>query len=372
VTPGDRTAARAALEQGRPTYARLDQIRGPEDTAADLVDLWHAAEQAMRAMLGGSVLAGQTLVRELRQRGTLSLEQANAIASFWDARSRVDDVGYKPTLTDVGYARAGYNELERAITSAPADGGEGAVAAASGAATSSQWAQPGTSQGPGAAARPTTPPDSPQRTILPPPDPVRAPALRRPGPGRRNVLVAIVAVVAVAIAIGAFLALRSSSYDRQMSTGIQQMQAGQTAAAQATFAAVARANPDRSTPHVFLARLARNAHDDATARQELVTAIRLDTADALALREMGMLLLSENNPDLARSFLVRAIRANPADSASQGYLGCALMQLNRPTEAQTFLSRAGPGSWSVCASPAGAASVSGGAAGPAGSPPPPR
>ena len=79
------------------------------------MDLWGAAESAMRAMLGGSTLVGQPLVRELRQRGSLNLEQANAIASFWDARSRVDDVGYKPTLTDVGYARVGYNELTRAI-----------------------------------------------------------------------------------------------------------------------------------------------------------------------------------------------------------------------------------------------------------------
>ena len=79
MTPADREGARAALHQGRAAYARLDQIRGPEDAAADIVEIWGSAESAMRAMLGGSILSGQALVHELRQRGMLNLEQANAL-----------------------------------------------------------------------------------------------------------------------------------------------------------------------------------------------------------------------------------------------------------------------------------------------------
>ena len=176
MTPADRAAAQAALDEGRGVYSRLDQIRGPEDAAADILDLWGAAEAAMRAMLGGSTLSGQALVRELRQRGILNLEQANALATFWDARARVDDVGYKPTLTDVGYARLGYNELGRAISeasNAPATTSAGAATGAASAADASPFAPPAAAAGarpPAAPAAATTaPPRAAAAAPAPPP-----------------------------------------------------------------------------------------------------------------------------------------------------------------------------------------------------------
>jgi Flp pilus assembly protein TadD len=338
VTPSDQAAAQAALNDGRPVYGRLDQIRGPEDAAADIMELWAAAESAMRALLGGSALAGQDLVRELRQRGILNLEQANTLASFWDARSRADDVSYKPTLTDVGFARAGYNELGRIASQAsalPAQSGE----------------QPESPYAPGGAR-------AAARTVVPPPDAVAPDSthevhdLHRE---RRFSMTAIVAVGVVALllvaGIAAYFTFGRSHFDSDMASAINLMQTGRTEAALGAFGAITHEYPDKAAPHVFLSRLARqnNPPDMNTARQELVTAIRLQPNYEPAQREMGIYLLAARDPSLARNFLIRAVQLAPDDSAAQGYLGCALMGMNRPDDAQKFLSRAGTGTWSSCA-----------------------
>lgn len=347
-------AAQAALNEGRAVYGRLDQIRGPEDAAADIMELWTAGESAMRAMLGGSSLSGQPLVRELRQRGVLNLEQANTIASFWDARNRVDDVAYKPTLTDVGFARAGYNELGRIASEAPtvaagvgsssassfAPGG--AATAAAGAAATAAGAQP-------AAGRPATMSGAASTP------PVTGTAARTRSARRipMPLLVTIGVVALVAIAVALYIVRGQSRFDSEMATAISLMTTGRTEAARGSFTAIAHEYPDRAAPHVFLSRMARedNPPDMNTARQELVTAIRLEPTYEPAQREMGIFQLATQNPSLARNFLVRAVQLAPGDSAAQGYLGCALMRLNRVDEAQRFLTRAGTGTWSSCAAP---------------------
>jgi len=354
VTPADRAAAQAALDGGRGVYSRLDQIRGPEDAAADILDLWGAAEAAMRAMLGGSTLSGQALVRELRQRGILNLEQANALATFWDARARVDDVGYKPTLTDVGYARLGYNELGRAVSEASSAPAAVSIATTSGA-DASPFAPPGAAPGAGAAAgaRPvaaaaatSAPPRAASAPPPPPADRVATPVVR----GRRSPLVLIVSILVLLAVLGAaaYYALGRSSYDRDMATAIDLMQSSKTEAARAAFSKIASEHPDQAEPHVFLARLARTDGDVNSARQELATAIRLEPGNERAQREMGLLLLSQGNAELARRFLVRAVAIDTTDHAAQGYLGCALLRIGRVEEGQRFISRAGSGSWSTC------------------------
>jgi tetratricopeptide (TPR) repeat protein len=333
VTPGDRAAAQAALNEGRGVYGRLDQIRGPEDAAADIMDLWGVVESAMRTMLGGSTLSGQDLVRELRQRGTLTLEQANALASFWDARSRVDDVGYKPTLTDVGYARAGYNDLARAVTespSAPPSASPYAPPAAGSAAPSPR---------PAGAAPPVAPAPTPP---APEPDAI---SRRRISP---VLLVGLAVLVLAVLGATAYLVVGRSSYDTDMASAVDLMRQGRVEAARAAFTKVSSEHPEEAAPHVFLARLARESGDPTSARQELATAIRLEPANERAQREMGLYLLAQNDPELARRFLVRAVSLDPNDLAAQGYLGCALLQLNRIEEGQRFISRAGQGTWSSC------------------------
>ena len=361
MTPADRAAAQRALDEGRGVYGRLDQIRGPEDAAADILDLWGAAEAAMRAMLGGSTLSGQALVRELRQRGILNLEQANALATFWDARSRVEDVGYKPTLTDVGYARMGYNELSRAITEAPS--GSSAPTAGTAAADASPFAPPAAraaagatganaaATGAAAAGAAAGTASAPRAAAAAPPPPAASGAAAAPVVRRRRSpagLVIGLVVLVLILAIGAYFAFGRSSYDREMASAIDLMQSSRTEAARAAFSKIASEHPDQAEPHVFLARLARTDGDANTARQELATAIRLEPGNSQAQREMGLLLLSQNDAELARRFLVRAVQLDTTDHAAQGYLGCALLRLGRVEEGQRFISRAGSGSWSTC------------------------
>lgn len=325
MTPGDREQARAALSQGRAVYARLDRIRGPEDAAADIVDLWGAAESAMRAMLGGAVLSGQALVRELRQRELLDLEQANALASFWDARSRIDSASYQPTLTDVGYVRAGFNHLSAAVETGP------------------QTAAPPAATQPAAVSAPSI-----EMPVYGTPHHV---AKRSRIPSITPIWIGAAVVLLIALSVVGYVLFGRSGFDKQMTGAINAMQSGQLENARAQFARIASDHPGRAEPHVFLARLARSEGDLAAAHRELELAIRSDVGNAQALREMGLLLLSENKADLARSFLIRAIRADTSDLAAKGYLGCALVRLNRAAEGEKFISRAGPGSWSACAVP---------------------
>jgi Flp pilus assembly protein TadD len=95
--------------------------------------------------------------------------------------------------------------------------------------------------------------------------------------------------------------------------------------------------------------MAREVGNMTVAGQEAQTAVSLGPQNAVALRELGLYLLSAGNYDLARRFLVRAVQADTGDHMSMGYLGCAMIRLGRATEAQGWLNRAGPGDWSRCA-----------------------
>jgi tetratricopeptide (TPR) repeat protein len=157
-----------------------------------------------------------------------------------------------------------------------------------------------------------------------------------------------VLVLVLAAAGGWALLADRSNPEKEMSEAIAAMQSGRREAARGAFSEIARDNPDLATPHVFLSRLSREEGDLGTARRELETAIRLEPNNAIALREMGLILFSAGNYELSRRFFVRALNANPEDKASMGYLGCALARLNRVDEAQRFISRAGSGAWSSC------------------------
>jgi Flp pilus assembly protein TadD len=126
-------------------------------------------------------------------------------------------------------------------------------------------------------------------------------------------------------------------------------------------------------PHVYLSRMAREVGNMTIAGQEAQTAVKLGPDNAVALRELGLYLLSAGNYDLSRRFLVRAVQADTGDRMAMGYLGCTLTRLGRPTEAQLWYNRAGQGDWSRCAmSPAGMPGqpVAPGAAMPGALPPP--
>jgi tetratricopeptide (TPR) repeat protein len=344
---GNQQSALAALKSVEPIASRLDGTRSVEDRAADILELWQGTETALRALMGGSQLSGQGLIRELRQRELISLGQAYALLEFLGARDRANRTTYKATDNDVVVAREGYRQLEAGLAAVAAETPAAPYAPAPVAPPPEQYSRPAASPPPPPAAaqpaspyaRPSTPPPAPPAysapaAATPPvsPPPAAEPTYAAPE-GRRipsNIWFIIALVVLLLAAIGGYaLFARRSSPDKQMNEAVSAMQTGRREAARTQFSTIAREHPDLATPHIFLARMAREEGDLITARREVETAIRLNPKDAVALREMGLILFSAGNYDLARRFFVRALTITPDDRASMGYLGCALARLNR-------------------------------------------
>lgn len=357
---GNQQSALTALRSVEPIVTRLDRSREPEDRAADILELWQGTETALRALMGGSSLTGQGLIRELRQREMISLGQAYALLEFLGARDRANRTTYRATDNDVVVAREGFRQLESGLAAAAADPTAPPTAPPPPMQAPAQQRTPDYSKpsAPPAAAAgvsgwSASPPLPPPAYSVPPtagapmpPEPTYAGARSRLPPNLWFIV--SVLVLAVALLGGYMVFARRSNPDKQMNEAVAAMQGGRREVARTAFAEIARQNPNMATPHVFLSRLAREEGDLGTARRELETAIRLEPANAVALREMGLILFSAGNYELSRRFFIRALTNDPNDKASQGYLGCALARLNRFDEAQRFITRAGPGSWSSC------------------------
>jgi tetratricopeptide (TPR) repeat protein len=391
MSPQNNPGALAALNGARPVLANFAKARSAEDLAADIIDLWTAAEQALQALVGNASLTGQQLIRAARQAEVITLDQAHSLLEFLAARDRANRTSYKPTQSDGEAAVEGFRTLEAAVTgSAPATRAAAASAAPAAytprpspppkPATSQPaspyappsagggYRQPAAYAGRKMAGPPTiempgafmsegstttitgnTPPGGVGRSHV---EHALAAAEKRRWPSLSGpVWIAIAAVVILLIG-GYFLFARPSGGDDSVTAGIEAMKNGQLERARGEFAKAVKATPTAGTPHVFLARLARDQGDLATSRAELDTALRLEPRNGIALREMGLVLFSSRQYDLARRFFVRAVQANPQDRASQGYLGCALMRLNRVQEGTTFINKAGTGPWTACLAPA--------------------
>lgn len=311
--------ARFALDAARPAVARLDTSRGSEDLAADLIETWSAVEAALRSLVGSSVLTGQPLIREARQRQMIDFDLANSLAEFQAVHDRVQSTSYQPTAGDVNAARSAFLKLDSALMSEP--GVEAPRAAPQVVTTTPIIAE--------------TPPPTQSMLV---------------GPPRRFplwMLAAFGVVVIALLAVGGYYIFgnRGSSSVQQ---GIDAYTRGQREVAVNAFNKAVRENTKDPLPHIYLARMAREVGNFSLASQELQLALQADPNNALALREMGADLLAQGNFELARRFYVRAVQANPTDKTAQGYLGCTLMRLGRVPEGTTFLNRAGPGPWTGC------------------------
>ncbi len=338
MTTAAQRSAHAALDAARPAIARLDSIRGPEDTAADLIDIWSAVEAALRALSGSNALTGQTLIREVRQRQLIDFDQANALADFQAVHDRLQSTSYRPSESDLASARAAVSKLDSALVDAP---------------------PPSPS-----ATGPRDPMREPVVTpsVAPQTAPTPSASRRRLNVPSWTILVSAVVVLAI-VGVGGYFLFGRRSRD-PLEEGIAAYQRGQREAAANAFSRAERENPASPRPHIYLARMARDVGNYSLATQELKLAIEADPNNPLALREMGANLLMQNNYELARTFYVRAVQADPSDKVAMGYLGCTLMRLGRTTEATTFMNRAGQGPWNSC-TPA-AAKQMGEPAGPAG------
>jgi cytochrome c-type biogenesis protein CcmH/NrfG len=332
LSPLDERSARAALDQARPVIARLGDGRDPEDNAADIIEGWGAVETALRSLLGGTSLSGQALVRELRQREQLGINEAHAVLAFLGARDRAGQVDYRPSTADVAAARDGFAAVE------------GRLLAGTPAAATNSYAPLAT---PGHASRIADVAAS-GGDYSPPTTGARSPL-----PFLALALGGLIAVVGAAV----YFTTRGSS-NSALDKGIELYKQHSPVAARDYFQQAVAQDPKDVRAHVYLARTRRETGDTAGAKNELATAIQLDPNSQLALREMGTLLIAQNQNALARNFLVRAVAVDTLDRDSKGFLGCALARLGS-SEADKWLQRGGPGPWQTCAASARAPRVIG-------------
>jgi tetratricopeptide (TPR) repeat protein len=319
MTAGSQRAALDAVHAARPIVARLSTARDKEDLAADIIEAWAAVETGLRSLVGGSSLAGQALIRELRQRNFLSLDQANALAEFNAARERAGRVDYAPTDGDISAAREAFLKLESGLMGEPS-----AAAPVVAAAAASAVSQP-VSHADALTAHPAR---------------GSRPAWMMPALG--------VAALLVVVAIAWFALAGRTGSNAAFDQGVQAYKEGRREAAEASFRKAATDVPTDPMPHVYLARMERERGNLGNANVEAVNAVRLGPSNATALRELASTLFAAQQFDDARKFYIRALQVDPNDKLSQGFMGCALIRLGRIDEGQRWITRAGPGAWSAC------------------------
>jgi tetratricopeptide (TPR) repeat protein len=351
----DQQGASAALAEGRRILSHLDRARGPEDAAADIIELWNSTEKALRALVGQADIGGQQLVRVARQGEIITLDQAHSLLEFLAARDRVNRTSYTPTPGDTEAARTGFNAMEGA-----ASGGAAATAESS-YAPASPYAPPVAGRVPYMRDQSTQSAQAavPKPNVLPYEGAAASAAgayseadARTPRSTPLWLKIGIPLLLLLLIVGGYFIFGARKTPQSSLNAGITAMQNGQRETARQDFAQAAREDEKLADPHIFLARLSREDGDLATARQHLDEALRIEPRNHVALREMGLIMFASRNYDVARRFFVRAAAADSTDRAALGYLGCTLTRLNRTVEAAKFLNRAGNGVWSACVQPA--------------------
>ncbi|AHG91747.1 hypothetical protein J421_4210 [Gemmatirosa kalamazoonensis] len=339
----NQRSAIAALDAVRPVVARLDLAGHPDDVAADVIESWSAVETALRSLLGGSALAGQALVSEVRQRGLLDYAHAHALLGFLAARDRVSRTDYRPTDSDVDAARSGFQAIEAALgVGIGADTATYPTVRVSGGGVGTPPPPPSTTPpraAPGAPAAPGV--ATPGTTARP--DVYEPTAGRGRGPG---LIIGVVLLLLVAAA--AYWAWANSGDPAAFKDGVVQFTQGNRVAARRSFEQAAADRPKMALPHVYLARMARQDGDLPRAFNEAKTAVQLEPQNTLALREMGQYLLQAQHPEQAVKWFERALRIDGTDRVANGWMGCALQRQGNAELAARFFQRAGQGDWTAC------------------------
>jgi hypothetical protein len=326
--------AAAAIEAAHAPLQTLDAATTPADRSAAIIAVWQAVEAALQLFAADHMSTGQTLVRDLRQSNLVTMGEGHRLIDLIAVRDRAQQSGYQATDEDVAATHAAVDQLTASDTTP---------------APSVAPVPP-----PAAAAVPSAEP-VPELPAAPVP---AATTVASGGHQGMPVLLVMLGVLVAACAGLYYLAssgrvalpasVRGIVGGSALSRGVDAFAAGRVDEARGDFQAAVREDSMAATPHIYLARIARESRDLVTARGELVTAIRLAPNDAVAQREMGSYLLAARNPELARRFYVRAVTLDSSDRAAEGYLGCALVQLHRSSEAAPWFARAGSGPWTAC------------------------
>lgn len=331
MTGGSQRTALDAVNSARPIVARLSTASDKEDLAADIIEAWSAVETGLRSLIGGSALSGQMLIRELRQRHFLTLDQANSLAEFHAARERAGSTEYVPTDADINATRGAFLKLEAGLMGEPERGASSSPVKTVAAGDAATVVIPGLDP-----AVPAYSDASMSRT-------------KRP-----RWLVPALAVVAFLIVAGAgwYLIAGRGTSNAAYDQGVVAYREGRREAAEGAFHKAMLDAPNDPMPHVYLARMERERGNLNNANAEAVKAVELGPTNGAALRELASVLFAQQKYDLARTFYTRAVQADSSDRMSQGFLGCSLVRLGRVPEGQRWLERAGNGAWSACAPPA--------------------
>ena len=323
TSPSQRTAL-DAVHSARPIVARLSMTRDKEDLAADIIEAWSAVETGLRSLVGGSALTGQALIRELRQRHFLNLEQANSLAEFHAARDRAGRVDYAPTEGDINATREAFLKLEAGLM------GETAGSVPLAATPTARVAS----------APVVVAADAPSDHLV---------AM----PGTRKAWTVPVIGLVVLLVVGglAWFAMtsRGGGHSAAYDEGVKAYSEGRREAAEASFHKAATDKADDPMPHVYLSRMERERGNLNNANTEAVAAVKLGPENGIALRELASVLFAAQSYDAARTFYIRAVRADSTDRLAQGFLGCSLVRLGRLDEGNRWIQRAGTGAWSTCA-----------------------
>jgi tetratricopeptide (TPR) repeat protein len=332
VSAANQRAAREALAPARSLADRLgNSDRDPEDQAADLIELWAATQNALRALAGGSAMTGGQLVTVLRQQNLITIDQAHAAIEIKDARDRTAERTGAPDPADISTARTAFDRLER-----------GFLALEMGApqlADTTDFASMGT-----------------PKDVRLPDEPT---ASRRRGLPAGVILGAIIALL-LGLAVAAFV-LRPEWFGAggtpaDVERGIAAYREGRLAAARAAFEEAAREHPRLALPHIWIGRVARDERDDLSAARAFSRAENLEPENALVHREIAAFHLARGRLQPAEQRYIRAVQLDPEDRVAQGWLACTLHRQGKFDVAQRFAQRAGTGPWSTClASPPGAA-----------------
>lgn len=328
-------SARLALDAARPVLARMDLSRGPDNTRADLIEVWSAVEAALRSLVGNTSASGQALIRDARARQLLTFDQANSLVTFLAAREQLDRPDYQPTEADVNVARSSFLKLDAGLMSGSASAPQPYAAQSYGSPA------PVSSYGASASSAPAGVP-------IVPPAPGMEPMMRAPRKRRPIVPIIIALVVILMLGIPASFRLWRGGGGTFLTDGIQAYQRGDRVTAASNFERAARANSNEAMPHVYLARMAREVGNFTIANQELQLALKTEPGNLTARREYGAFFLSQGNYEQARIWYVHALEIDQNDVTSQGWLGCALIKLGRVDEGMGWMNRAGNGAWSTC------------------------
>jgi tetratricopeptide (TPR) repeat protein len=338
------TPARAALDAARASLSAPGTAAPPPQPGRAMATAWDAVEEALRTLLtssGATVVAsatpdapltGHELIRELRRRELLSLDQAHALLAFRDAVDRARS-GAEPSMRELVAARSALDSLEPNLSGKPP------VPAPP--ASSSPPSPPAASAG-GAPAVDARFEPGPQ-----------VPAASSRGQG--SAIAFVGGMLVVLIVVGIALAVRSSGRgwsfrgrEDFLDQGIALYGQGKPEAARAALTSALRADSNRVVARVYLARIAREEGDLAGARAQLASAIRTNPRLAVAQREMGSLLFAQGDFPLAQRFYERAVALDSTDASARGLLGCTLIRRGSLGEGIPLVNGAGPGPWTAC------------------------